>query len=208
MKKCAKPLHPSFYTRSDVVQIARELLGKVLVSQIDEVQTAGIITETEAYAGIEDKASHAFGGRFTDRTSIMYEQGGVAYIYLCYGIHSLFNVVTAQKGIPHAALIRAIRPLEGVETMLKRSGKKQLDTKAGNGPGKVTRLLGITTLHNGFSLLDMDFCEPGEPKIFIEDRGITIDYSKIVATPRIGIGYAGEDALLPYRFYITPNAIK
>src|SRR4051812_45478122 len=113
-------LKKSFYQRDDVVQVAKELLGKYLFTHIDGKLTGGIITETEAYAGVIDRASHAYGGRRTARTEIMYGEGGTAYVYLCYGIHSLFNVVTNKKGTPHAILIRALHPTHGVETILKR----------------------------------------------------------------------------------------
>ena len=108
----------SFYSRNDVVLIARELIGKVLVSRIKGITTSGIIYETEAYNGVIDSASHAFGGRRTARTEIMYRDGGTAYIYLCYGVHSLFNVVTNKENIPHAVLVRAIKPLDNAELML------------------------------------------------------------------------------------------
>ena len=116
-------LPESFYSRKDVVKIAQELLGKVLVTEFDGVHTAGMITETEAYAGAIDKASHAFGNRRTRRTEVMYNHGGVAYVYLCYGIHHLFNVVTNLQDVPHAILIRAVDPLEGIQIMLERRGK-------------------------------------------------------------------------------------
>src|ERR1017187_7820728 len=120
-------LKREFYLREDVVQIAKELLGKVLFTNIGGKITAGIITETEAYAGITDKASHAYNNRRTPRTETMYAEGGVAYVYLCYGIHHLFNVVTAQKDTPHAVLIRAIKPIEGIPAILKRRNKTKID---------------------------------------------------------------------------------
>ena len=180
-------LPPDFYQRSDVVQVARELIGKVLFSCIDETVTAGIIVETEAYNGTEDRACHAYRGRKTPRTEVMFEPGGVAYVYLCYGIHSLLNVVTGPKGMPQAVLIRAIKPLEGIEAMTeRRKGKMPLAA----GPGTVAQALGITTKHSGISLLGN--------KLWIEDHGLVFD--SIQAGPRIGVDYAGEDALLPYRF--------
>ncbi len=189
----------SFYLRDDVVLIARELLGKTLFTQFGGEVTSGIITETEAYNGIIDKASHAYGNRLTSRTEVMYREGGIAYIYLCYGIHSLFNIVTNVQGIPHAVLIRGIHPVEGKEIMLRRTGKTMLDEKSGIGPGKVSGLLG---LH--FSDSGKDLCHrPGinESSImWLEDSGYLVDSAAIRATPRIGVDYAGEDALLPYRF--------
>ena len=185
-------LSRDFYTRDNVVQIAKELLGKVLFTKMNAEITSGIITETEAYAGKKDKASHAYEGRRTERTEIMYLEGGTAYVYLCYGIHHLFNVVTNQKDIPHAILIRAIKPHDGVEKILKRRKKKNLDMKICSGPGTVSQGLGIKTIYSGETLLGN--------KIWIEERGIQILERDITKSPRIGVDYAGADALLPYRF--------
>jgi DNA-3-methyladenine glycosylase len=189
----------SFYLHEDVVEIARELLGKHLCTKINGIVSSGIICETEAYAGTVDKASHAYGGRRTERTEIMYRQGGVAYIYLCYGVHSLFNVVTNQSDIPHAVLIRGIKPSEGITEMKQRSGKNQLNNKSGTGPGKVTKLLGIHYSMTGQPLTSSVENDPGT-QIWIEDRGWKMEKDKIRITPRIGVDYAGNDAMLPYRF--------
>jgi DNA-3-methyladenine glycosylase len=189
----------SFYLRSDVVGIARELLGKYLITRIDGDIAAGVITETEAYAGVSDRASHAFGNRYTSRTQVMYSPGGTAYVYLCYGIHSLFNIVTNQEGIPHAILVRGIRPVEGIPVMLKRSGKPKVTKDFGDGPGKVARLLGIHYSHSGTDLTVIPD-DPGIPAIWLEDRGIHPGHDRIEISPRIGVDYAGDDALLPYRF--------
>ncbi len=188
----------SFYSRIDVVLIARELIGKVLVSRFNGITTSAVIYETEAYNGVIDKASHAFGGRRTARTEIMYRDGGAAYVYLCYGMHSLFNVVTNIDGIPHAVLIRAIKPLENSVDMLKRAGKPRLVKGIGDGPGKAAKLLGIHFSHSGMSLLKKP--GPRQDGIWIEDRGIIVADAAIAALPRIGVEYAGEDAALPYRF--------
>ena len=188
----------SFYTRHDVVKIARELLGKVLVTEIEGVCTSGMIVETEAYAGISDKASHAFGGRRTSRTEVMYLPGGAAYVYLCYGIHHLFNVVTNVQDTPHAILIRAIEPLEGIDMMLGRRGKAKLHPSLTAGPGALSMALGINTLHTGNSLQGQ--------AVYIEGRGIRIRNKDIVAATRVGVAYALDDALRPYRFYIRGNA--
>jgi len=185
----------SFYQREDVVQVARDLLGKVLVSSFDGIRTAGMITETEAYAGERDRASHAWNGRRTNRTEVMYGPPGRAYVYLCYGIHHLFNVVTNREEVPHAVLIRAIEPLDGIAVMQARRGMQVAGPSLTAGPGVLTTALGIRTHHSGLSL-------QGEP-LYIEDRGIVIPEWE--STPRIGVDYAGEDALLPYRFYITGN---
>jgi DNA-3-methyladenine glycosylase len=153
--------------------------------------------EVEAYAGVKDKASHAYGGRHTNRTRVMYHPGGTAYVYLCYGIHHLFNIVTNEQDIPHAILVRAVEPLEGIPAMLERTGKKKPDYTLTKGPGNVSKALGIGTKHTGGSLL--------QDEIIIASDGFVPKKGDIVATPRIGVDYAGEDALLPYRFIIKGN---
>ncbi len=186
-------LSSEFYLRSDVVQIARDLLGKRLFTKCaNGCVTGGIIIETEAYAGPVDRASHAYNNRRTQRSEVMFHTGGIAYVYLCYGIHHLLNVVTNIEGIPHAVLIRAIHPTDGIETMLKRRGKKALSPTLTNGPGSVAKALGIDQRHNGLSL--------NSPSLWIEEH---IDPKQITASPRIGIDYAGEDAKLPWRFCLT-----
>lgn len=187
----------SFYARPDVVAVSRELIGKVLVTRIGGKLTSGVITETEAYMGAVDRASHAYGGKVTPRNKIMYGEPGRAYVYLCYGIHHLFNVVTNKPGIAHAVLVRAVHPLEGLDVMLKRRKVKKLTT---GGPGTLTQALGILTSHTGTDLLG--------DLITIEDRGIVAPPKSIVTGPRIGVDYAGEDALLPYRFHINPSLLK
>lgn len=188
-------LPKAFYARPDVVAVSRELLGKRLCTKLNGGVTKAIITETEAYAGIDDRASHAYGGRRTARTEPMYADGGTAYVYLCYGIHHLFNVVTNVEGIPHAVLIRAAIPAEGEMLMLRRRQKKSVDKALLGGPGSLSKALGITTRLTGESLWS--------ERIWIEDTGIVPDVSKIKAGPRIGIDYAGEDAARPYRFILT-----
>ena len=136
-------LQRSFYTRQDVVQIAKDLIGKYIFTHFNGEITGGIIIETEAYEGITDRASHAYGGRRTARTEVMYADGGVAYVYLCYGMHSLFNIVTNIQGVPHAVLIRGIYPSVGKEMMKMRTQKPELVRGSGIGPGKVSKLLGI-----------------------------------------------------------------
>jgi len=192
-----KKLPASFYLRKDVVTIAKELLGKLLVTTFDGHLTAGRIAETEAYNGIVDKASHAFGGRRTKRTEIMYAAGGTAYVYLCYGIHHLFNVVTNIRDTPHAILIRAVEPVTGIPVMLQRMKKEKLDYSIGRGPGNVSKALGISVIHTSQSLLN--------DAIYIAGDGVKLRSSQIAATPRIGVDYAAEDALLPYRFFIKDN---
>lgn len=187
----------SFYASTDVVDVSRKLLGKVLVTRFDGIVTSGVITETEAYVGAVDKASHAYGGKITPRNKIMYGEPGHAYVYLCYGIHHLFNVVTNKPGTAHAVLVRAIHPLEGQDIMLERRGSKKLTT---GGPGTLTQALGIRTAHNGTDLLG--------DLIYIEDRGIKVPKKAIIAGPRIGVDFAEEDALLPYRFLFDPRILS
>ena len=190
-------LSRDFYLRDDVVAISNELLGKVLCTQIDGDLTKIIITETEAYAGVADKASHAYGNKRTKRTEPMFGQGGTVYVYLCYGIHYLFNVVTNRSDIPHAALIRAGMPLSGVEVMLSRRNKAKVDKTLLGGPGSLAKALGITTEHSGVSLLDR--------QIWIEDHGIAIEDDSVLVGPRVGVDYAAGDALRPYRFRVSAD---
>ena len=185
-------LDKAFFTRDDVVTIARELLGKVLCTRIDGRLTEAVITETEAYAGVGDRASHAYGGRRTQRTEPMYCQGGTAYVYLCYGIHHLFNVVTSIKDDPQAVLVRAGSPVAGIDDMLERRRKDAIDRNLLAGPGSLACALGIRTGLSGTSLLGR--------KVWIEDQKIHVSTDTIVVGPRIGVDYAGEDAARPYRF--------
>jgi len=167
---------------------------KALCTNIDNKITKAIITETEAYAGENDKASHAYGGRRTKRTEPLYQQGGRAYVYLCYGIHHLFNVVTNVAGVPHAVLIRAGKQLEGEPEMLRRREKAEAGRSFLLGPGSLAQALGITTSLTGTDL--------GGETIWIEDHGPTIDAQNIAASPRVGIGYAEEDIDRLYRFVL------
>lgn len=181
-----------YFFSNDVLFLAKDLIGKYLFTKKEGQISGGIICETEAYAGITDRASHAFGGRRTHRTETMYAPGGTAYVYLCYGIHHLFNIVTNQKDIPDAILIRAIFPTHGEELMLKRTGKRKSTPELANGPGKVSKALGITTRDDALLLPSSE--------IWLEDRNVIVEEEDILITPRIGVDYAGEDALLPYRF--------
>jgi len=193
MKK--RILQKEYFQNEQVVELAKDLLGKFLFTNINNHLTGGMITETEAYAGITDKGSHAYNGRRTARTEVMYQTGGISYVYFTYGIHYLFNVVTGKKGVPHAVLIRAVHPLFGTDIMLQRTEKKTVDYQLTNGPAKLTKSLGITKDQNNIPL-------DGET-LWLEERGIEIDKNDVTVTPRIGINYAGEDALLPYRFVLN-----
>jgi DNA-3-methyladenine glycosylase len=184
-----------YYHQEDVVSVARDLLGKTICTRIDGKLTCGIITETEAYAGVGDKASHAYGGKRTARNEVMYHPGGKSYVYLCYGLHHLFNVVTNKADVPHAVLIRAIKPTVGIETILRRRRQNALAKNTAGGPGTVSQALGITTQLNGEDLIN-------SKKIWIRAEGLKVKKSQIVAGPRIGVDYAGEDAKLPYRFVL------
>ncbi len=197
-KKVKVPLE--FYMREDVVQISQDLLGKVLCTKINGQVTKAVITETEAYAGINDQASHAYGGRRTKRTEPLYARGGTAYIYLCYGIHHLFNVVTNEAETPHAVLIRAGKPLEHSDLMQERRKKQQVDKTLLAGPGSLSQALGLTTDLTGTNLLGNG--------IWIEDHNFSIGKEEIVTGPRVGIDYAGEDAARPYRFMIDPTPLS
>ena len=187
-------LPADFYQREDVLLISRELLGKVLCTNFHDKLTSGIIVETEAYAGVTDKASHAYGGRRTKRTETMYAKGGSAYVYLCYGIHHLFNIVTNKENIPHAVLIRAIQPRDGIEIMLQRRNKKKVDQLLTGGPGSLTRALGITVKDSGTFLMDN--------LIWLEDQNINYTNQDILASPRVGVQYAGKDISNPWRFQV------
>lgn len=188
-------LPKSFYLKGNVLEVGKKLLGKFLCTKIDGTLTSGMIVETEAYNGVSDKASHAFGNRRTNRTEIMFAEGGVSYVYLCYGIYSLFNVVTNEKEIPHAVLIRAVEPIDGIEKMLLRRGKQKLEKNLTSGPGILSQALGINfRRHNGLDLQ--------KNEIWIESRGVEIMENEIVKSTRVGVDYAEEDAKLPWRFRI------
>lgn len=185
-------LQKSYFLGHDVLAIARDLLGKYLFTMKDGQLAGGIISEVEAYKGKDDRASHAYGGRRTRRNEMMYHEGGVAYMYLCYGMHNMLNFVTNKEDVPDAVLIRGIIPTHGEELMLRRTGKSRMSRDIGSGPGKVSKLLGLTVADNG--------CPLTGGMVWIEDRGLLIPDDQIGITPRIGVDYAGEDALLPYRF--------
>ncbi len=193
-KTVSRPLPLSFYRDSDALSAARQLLGKALFTHIGGCLTGGIIIEAEAYAGASDKACHSYNNRRTARTEIMYSAGGSAYVHLCYGIHHMLNAVVSKENDPQGVLIRAIQPVWGIETMVERRKKKQLDKTLTNGPGALTQALGITMELYGISL--------DSPVLWIADTGFQPEPGSILIGPRIGVDYAGEDALLPYRFRI------
>ena len=192
-----KKLLPPFYKRRDVITIAKELLGKIIVTDIAGVRTSVRIAETEAYVAHVDKASHAYNGKRTVRNEHMYSEGGTVYVYICYGMHSMLNVVTNDKEIPDAVLIRAGDPIEGIEIMLERTGKKIFDNTLTKGPGNLAKALGINKSHSGFIY--------GKHQIEILEDSLKLMEIEIGISKRIGVKSAGADALLPYRFYIKGN---
>lgn len=192
-----KILPASFFTRPDVAIIAKELLGKCLATNFDGNLTVLRIVESEAYNGIIDKASHAYNNRKTNRTKVMFEKGGVAYVYICYGIHDMFNIVTNVEDIPHAILIRAGEPVAGLRKMMERTNKNETDFSISRGHGNVCKALGIHTGHTGISLINKE--------IYLYDDAISFKENEIGISPRIGVEYSGDAALLPYRFYVKGN---
>ena len=201
MNKNLQKLSRSFYGR-DSVTVARELLGKVLVHKTGGQELRAIIVETEAYGGIPDKAAHSYGGKKTPRTKIMFGDPGFSYVYLIYGIYNCFNIVVAKEGDPQAVLIRALEPLEGLETMaINRYNKdyKKLSQKQiyglTNGPGKLCMAMNIDKSLNGEDLSqDTLYLEAGKE-----------EEQKIVRAKRIGIDYAQEAKDYPWRFYLKDN---
>lgn len=192
-----RKLPREFYTCADVLTVARRLLGQVLVVPARHGdRVSGIIVETEAYQGPEDRASHAYGGRRTRRTETMYRMGGTAYVYFVYGMYHQFNVVTNVPEIPHAVLVRALKPVEGIELMrARRPG--QSDVNLANGPGKLSLALAIDRSLDGADLLD--------DRVWIEKGAGEVAPSSIACGPRIGIAYAGRWAEKPWRFWLRNN---
>jgi len=193
-------LPQSFYDREDVVLISKQLLGKRIETDINGIVTSALIVETEAYKAPEDKASHAHNNRRTGRTEVMFGPPGHAYVYLCYGIHKLFNIVTAGEGTPHAVLIRAVEPVEGTDYMLLRRGMNALSPQVTAGPGALSKAMGIGLAHTGTPLyLD-------QSQIRISDAGLSYPDSDIIESARVGVGYAKEWASVPWRFRLKNSA--
>lgn len=192
-------LQKSFFLRNNVLEITRDLLGKFLFTSKDGQVAGGIISEVEAYNGVSDRASHAYGGRRTKRNEMMYHEGGVVYMYLCYGMHAMLNFVTNAEDVPDAILVRGVVPTHGEELMLQRTGKSRVSPNLSDGPGKVSKVLGLTVPDNGTLL-------PSET-IWLEDRGLVVPDDKVLVTPRIGVDYAGDDAQLPYRFLLKDFSV-
>lgn len=191
-----KKLTRSFYSRRDTLRIARELLGKLLVvPDQDGSRISGSIVEVEAYMAPEDKASHAYGNRRTNRTEPMFGKGGVAYVYFVYGMHFQFNVVVHGVNIAHAILVRALEPHEGIARMEER--RRSSGRNLTNGPGKLCQAMGIDLALNREDLTGN--------RIWIEDQGRKLTDDEISSGPRIGIDYAEEYRHVPWRFWITPS---
>jgi DNA-3-methyladenine glycosylase len=192
-----KKLPIVFYQRFNVLDVAQELLGKIIVTNINGIKTTARIVETEAYIGITDKASHSYAGKRTQRNEHMYGPAGISYVYICYGMHYLFNVVTNKKNIPDAVLVRAAEPIEGIEEMLLRTNKTRVDFTLSKGPGNMSKALGINKTHSGISL--------NGNQIFIADDGYVLSKELVGKSKRIGIDGAGEAKDYPYRFFIREN---
>ena len=192
-----KKLPVQFYQGTDVVLLANQLIGKIIVTKFNSVITSGRIVETEAYVGLTDRASHSFAGKRTARNEHMYAPAGIAYVYICYGMHHLFNIVSNEKDKPDAVLIRAVEPMEGIDIMLERTGKQKLDNTLTKGPGNAAKALGISKVHSGISLV--------KDYIYIASDGYNITEASIGVSSRIGVESSGDAALLPYRFYIKGN---
>jgi DNA-3-methyladenine glycosylase len=190
-------LEKDFFQQTNVVQIAQDLLGKVICTHLEGDLTTAMITEVEAYRGKDDRACHAFGYKKTNRTKTMFLSGGHAYVYLCYGIHELFNIVTNVENEPDAVLIRSVQPLDGLEKQLERRKSDRLKPMLWAGPGKVSAALGINRSFDALTLIGN--------QIWLEGRGVKVRHTDIVADTRIGVEYAGEDAKRPWRFYLADN---
>ena len=191
-------LERDFYTRADTLRAARELLGKrLVVPAAGGARVAGRVVETEAYLGVEDRAAHSYGGRRTRRTETMFGLGGTAYVFFVYGMHHQFNVVTGPEGLPHAVLVRAVEPEEGVELMRERR-RVSKERELTSGPGKLCRALGIDLTFDGEDLT-------AGGRVWLEETGETYRPERIASGPRIGVAYAAEDALKPWRFWVKDN---
>lgn len=190
-------LPQSYFLSDDVVHLAKDLIGKYLFVNTEDVVTGGIIVETEAYKGPEDVGSHAYNHRRTNRNDIMYSAGGVVYMYICYGIHDMLNIVTGPENTAHAILIRAIQPTEGLDVMRERRKVRNEDSRLCRGPGALAKALALKKVHNGISLQDNE--------IWIEDRGPGFQESELIAGPRIGLNISEPYKSIPWRFYVKGN---
>lgn len=188
----------SDFSKRDVLQMAEDLIGCLLVSSIDGYHVSGKIVETEAYRGRDDKACHAFGYKKTKRTSTMFLSAGHSYVYLCYGIHHLFNIVASEEGEPDAVLIRAVEPVSGLDKMMQRRGFSILKPQLTAGPGVLSKAMGIDQKINALDLSNIN------STVWVEypDQPQT---DQIEKSPRIGIAYAEECVSWPWRFTLKNN---
>ena len=194
-----KKLPSEYYHSEDVNFIAKDLLGKFLVSKIDGIVTSGMIVETEAYRGPDDRACHAYNNRRTPRTEVMYKAGGHAYIYICYGMHHLMNIVTGPQEHAHAVLIRALQPADGIEEMALRRKMVETDYRLTKGPGALSVAMGLTSQLSGISL------HATKTNIWVEDRDVNFTPAEICKSKRIGVEGAGEAAHWPWRYFVKGN---
>jgi DNA-3-methyladenine glycosylase len=191
-------LKRDFYTRTDTLRVARELLGKrLVVPTAGGARVSGRVVEVEAYLGVEDRAAHSYGGRRTRRTETMFGVGGTAYVFFVYGMHHQFNVVTGREGVPHALLVRAVEPEEGIGLMRERRPVSK-GRELTNGPGKLCRALGIDLTFDGEDLT-------AGTRVWLEETGVKFEPDEIASGPRIGVDYAADDALKPWRFWVKGN---
>ena len=196
-----RPISKEYYESTDAREIAKFLLGKIVVSTIENLKTVAIIVETEAYMAPDDLACHARGDRRTPRTETMFGAAGMSYVYRCYGIHHLFNVVTAPEGMAHAVLIRAVQPLEGMDIMQKRRKWSNTTPQLTNGPGKWTQAMGITDTLDGLDLTTT------QSWIQIFDSDGLVRDDEIISGPRVGMSsLTRECGYYPWRYYIRENA--
>ena len=199
MKPKGRILPASYYASPDVTYLAKDLLGKFLCTRIDGHYCCGKIIETEAYRGPDDRAAHSYNNRRTQRTEVMFWKGGVAYIYICYGMHHLMNVVTGPRDDAHAVLIRALEPVDGIDIMSERRQLGAMDVRLTKGPGSLSVAMGLRSDMSGTSLFDRS------SPIWLEDRGIRYDDSAICISKRIGVEGAGEAAHWPWRYFVKWN---
>lgn len=190
-------LNPSFFETEDILSLSEKILGKTLISTVNQKLCISKIVELEAYKAPEDKGSHAYDNKRTKRTEVMFGPPGRAYVYLCYGIHKMLNIVTAQENIAHAILIRAVEPLQGIDVMMERRNTGNIH-QVGSGPGKLCQALGIDMHHNG-----LDLCHD-RSEICIADAKC-LNEDEIIKSPRVGIAYAQECAHWPWRFRIKDS---
>ncbi|MDZ4747733.1 MAG: DNA-3-methyladenine glycosylase [Saprospiraceae bacterium] len=188
----------SYYQSLEVTTLAKDLLGKYLVTEFNGIRCSGKIVETEAYRGPDDRACHAYDNRCTPRTEVMYKAGGVAYIYICYGMHHLMNIVTGPKDNAHAVLIRALEPAEGIKIMAERRQMQVSDVRLTKGPGALSLAMGLTSKLSGVSLI-------ASSPVWVEVRDLSLSAFEICSGPRIGVESAGEAALWPWRYFIKGN---